>query len=395
MKKQPTVRVGIVWREAKSRYFLKWKDPRTGQYKTKQTDVAVRSQRGERLASGLAKELEAEINAAFSKNSDSITWEDFLDIYASKRLPRTSKENQVKWRCAAAIFDEVWPKHVGGQLLLSEVTPLLLIHVEEEMRSRLSAGSVVSYGATLRAGFSWAAKVGLMHMLPPRPPECEERELPAMRLSPITMESLERMEHAAAKVVGKLRVRGIAEYMRCLWLCGGRLIDPLWMHSHRRDCHTPIVLDGPRPMFGWVSRQKNKRDQVARITLDFAAWIKPICDERDWLFNPTSEHGRIESKHQLSSLIADIGAASKVVAEPSGGKTATAKHFRSSFVTRWARRGMPIEQISGMVRHSSIETTRKYYLAPADPDLLRTFSESDWVGDQSGDRIGIESAKVP
>jgi len=393
MKTQPTVRVGIVWREAKNRYFLKWRDPNTGQYKTKQTEVTVRSQKGERLASGVAKVLEVELSSAFSK-PDATTWEEFRSIYTAQRLPRTSKENQVKWRCAAAIFEEVWPRHVSGQLLLSEVTPLLLIYTEEEMRTRLSAGSVVSYGATLRAGFSWAAKVGLMHMLPPRPPETEERELPAMRLSPLAMESLERMEHAAIKVVGRMHAKGIADYMRCLWMCGGRLIDPLWMHGIRQDCHHPIVLDGPRPMFGWVSRQKNKRDQVARITLDFAAWIKPRCDGRDWMFNPTAEHGRIESKHQLSSLIADIGIAAKVIAEPSNGKTATAKHFRSSFVTRWSRRGMPIEQISGMVRHANIETTRKYYLAPADPDLLRTFTESDWIGDQSGDQIGRETSKT-
>jgi hypothetical protein len=71
----------------------------------------------------------------------------------------------------------------------------------------------------------------------------------------------------------------------------------------RLDCHHPIVLGGDTPLFGWVSRQKNKRDQMARVTLDFAAWILLRCEGRDWLFNPSCEHGRIECKHKLSSII--------------------------------------------------------------------------------------------
>lgn len=397
MKDKPTVRVGVIWKESKGRYYLKWRDPLAPHptYLTRQTDIETRSQKGERAASRLASSLEKQLNDAFRKPDSGTTWEQFQAMYKSERLPHTSKDNQTKWRCAAAIFDEVWPEHVYGVLMLEEVTPRLLMHVEAEMRRRLSQGSVLSYSATLRAGFSWAAKIGLMPMLPGRPPETEEQQLPAMRLTPIVLESLEKMEAVAGKVAGKAHAKGIADYIRCLWLCGGRLIDPLWMHAFRVDCHHPIVLDGERPMFGWVARQKNKRDQIARVTLDFAAWVKPRCESRDWLFNPTSEHGRIESKHQLSTLIAEIGAKAKIIAEPSVQKTATAKHFRSSFVTRWSRRGMPIEQISAMVRHANIETTRKYYLAPADPDLLRTFSENSWFGDQIGDQKPAKKQKTP
>jgi integrase len=395
MNKNPTVRVGVIWKESKGQYFLKWKDPISGKYSTRKTSLCERNQKNERAASKLGSKLEAELNAMFRKPETGVSWEQFQAIYKEQRLPFTSKDNQTKWRCAAAVFDRVWPDHVYGVLMLNEVTPRLLLAVESEMRKTLSQGSVLSYSATLRAGFSYAAKLGLMPMLPARPPDNVEQQLPAMRLSPIAMESLERMEQAAEKVVGKVHSKGIAQYMRCLWLSGCRLIDPLWMHPYKLDCHHPIVLDGQRPMFGWVARQKNKRDQIARITLDFAAWIKPLCEGCDgWIFNPTCEHGRIESKHQLSSLIAEIGEKAKVVAEPSLQKTATAKHFRSSFVTRWSRRGMPIEQISAMVRHATIETTRKYYLAPADPDLLRTFSESVWIGDQFGDQPASPSAKT-
>lgn len=391
---KPTVRVGVIWRESRSRYFLKWKDPVSRSVKTRQTDITTRNQKGERAAAKLAAQLQAELQSKLANPDSETTWEEFLRFYADQRLEQTSKDNKIKWRCAVAIFDRVWPRHVHGILYLREITPRLLIYVEEEMAKTLSPSSVLSYSATLRAGLSYAARVGLMPMLPPRPPRTEELELPAMRLAPISMESLERMEMAAHKVVGKAHAAGIAEYMRCLWLGGCRLVEPANMSAWRVDMHHPIVLTGARPMFGWASRQKNKRDQIARVTLDFAEFIRARLDRGEYLFRPTCEHGEIVGKHRLSSVIAEIGRIAAVVAEPSIGGTATAKHFRSSFVTRWARRGMPLQMISEIVRHSSIETTRKYYLAPPDPDMLRTFTESDWIGDQNGDQIIVRESDV-
>lgn len=380
------IRVSAFWKESKRRYFLKWKDPATGKTKTRQTEIDRRGARNDRIAARLARDLEGELNSPYGESTD-MSWEDFRVTYARDRLGHTSQDNRNKWKAAAAIFDEVWPKHVLGVLRLSQVNPRLLLAVEAEMRKRLSEGSVPSYAATLRAGFSWAAKMGLMPMLPPRPPEVVEQTLPAMRLVPIAMESLERMEAAAKSIVGKRHAKGIKDYLWCLWLSGCRLSDPVWMHSFRLDCHHPITLEGDRPMFGWVSRQKNKRDQIARVTLDFAAWAKPRCESRDWLVNPTCEHGRLESKHALSAIISDIGERANVVAEPGDPPvTATAKHFRSSFVTRWSRRGMPIQEVSAMVRHGSVKTTEKYYLAPPTPEMMTSFTERDWFGDQVGDQ---------
>lgn len=54
---------------------------------------------------------------------------------------------------------------------------------------------------------------------------------------------------------------------------------------------------------------------------------------------------------------------------------------------------MPLEQIQRIVRHSSVATTERYYLAPASREMVPNFRERDWVdlefGDQSGDqRVG-------
>lgn len=389
----PAISVTSFWRSQKGCYWLRWKDPRTGGRRTEKTDIDVRSPRNDKLADRLAMAKQDEFSERYARGG-STTWEEFRALYTEGRLAFTSKDNRNKWRAAAAIFDDVWPDHVIGILELADVTPKLLLATETEMRKRIAPGSLPSYAATLRAGFRWAAKMGLMPLLPPRPPDVVEYELPAMRLIPITMESLERMEAAASKVVGEAHAEGIREYLRCLWLSGCRLVDPVWMHSFRTDCHHPIILTGDRPVFGWANRQKNKRDQMARVTLDFAAWVSERSD-RDWLVNPTCEHGRIESKHALSTIISKIGSKARVITEKSDTPgTATAKHFRSSFVTRWSRRGMPIEQISAMVRHGSIATTEKYYLAPPDEAMIRDFNEKDWLGDQTGDQIACSDSET-
>ena len=391
-----TIRVRSFWKDDKGRYYLKWKDPRSGKYKTEQTDICSRGKRNDRAAAVLADEKQRELNDRY-RGERPMTWEEFQVLYADKRLSKTSRDNQNKWKAVAAIFDEVWPDHVRGVLELQQITPRLLLAVESELESRLSPGSVASYSATLRAGFSWAAKMGLMPCLAPRPPDLVESRLPAMRLIPISFEDLQRMESVAGKVAGERHASGIADYMRCLWLCGGRLIDPIWMHPFRRDCHHPIQLEGEAPYFAWCSLQKNRRDQIERITLDFAEWIRPRCIGRDdWLFNPTCETGRIESKHSLSAIISDIGKHAGVIAEPgTPPKMATAKHFRSSFVTRWSRRGMPLAQISAMVRHSSVATTEKYYLAPPDESMLASFVEKDWIGTQSGTHADVLASEKP
>ncbi|WP_161604780.1 tyrosine-type recombinase/integrase [Roseiconus nitratireducens] len=269
---------------------------------------------------------------------------------------------------------------VHGVLELRHVTPRRLLDVEAEMDRRLSPGSVSSYIATLRAAFSWAASQGLMPVLPKRMPDPIDYELPAMRLAPITQESLERMEAAAVRVVGRRHAASIQEYLRCLWLSGCRLMEPLDMHAFRHDKHRPIGLNSPAPMFAWVNTQKNRRDQIARITLDFARWLAPLVEQREWLFQPTCEHGPITTGSRLSSIISEIGERAKVIAEPGETpKFATAKHFRSSFVTRWSQRGMSIEQIQAIVRHASRVTTEKYYLAPIEPVAIAEFAEADWI----------------
>lgn len=361
----PTVRVGFFWKTSKGCYYLKWKDPgEHKKYLTRKTSITARGVRAERQAGKLAEALQDELNEKLRRPDSDPTWEVFADEYKRNHLDATSPANVYKWNAVKKIFEDVAKREIVGVVRMSDVTPRLVVAVETEVRKRVSAGSVSSYMATLRSGLNWAASLEMMRYLPPiraRGRQCHE--LPAMRLVPITEESLELMFSVVKKVVGKAHAESATDYLRALWLSGCRMQEPLGIHANRQDCHRPLELGGRNPRMCWVTSQKNRRDQIAPITMDFAADIRRRVHRGGYLYQLTCETGVITDRTAISKMISAIGKEAGVIAEPgASAKFATAKHFRSSFVTRWSLLGMPLERIQKIVRHQDIATTRKYYL---------------------------------
>jgi integrase len=366
----PQVKVGFFWKASKERYFLKWKDPDplSHKYLTRQTDITTRGVRAERQVAKLAEALQAELAERMRRPDGDMLWEEFCRRYKRDHLEATSEANRYKWAAARKIFEKVAAREVLGQLRMSDISPRLLVAFESQLRLDVAAGSVGSYMATLRSGLNWAASIELMRPLPRlRSRGRQEQELPAMRLEPISEESLQAMLDACPEIVGKRNAESVQDYLRALWLSGCRMREPLGIHAERRDCHRPLELAGRNPLMCWVSTQKNRRDQIAPITMDFAAHIQARLDRGGFLYVPRSEGGEIRDRTALSNLVSAIGKKAGVIAEPGTPKPhATAKHFRSSFVTRWSLRGMPLERIQKIVRHRDIATTRKYYLGSTD-----------------------------
>lgn len=282
----PTVRVGVFWKSSKGRYFLKWQMPGKPNPSTRQTNITTRNKRSERKAMKLAEALQDELDDQLRGPDSDPLWDDFCDRYKRDHLEDTSIDNLYKWRAARVIFEDVVESEFGRPIRLSDISPLLLASVETEMRSRLAAGSVGSYMATLRGGLSWAAAMELMREMPRRRSRGRQAvELPVMRLEPITEDGLKRMLDACPGIVGKSNAGSVKRYLRALWLSGCRMREPLGIHASRRDCHRPLQLDGPTPCFCWTSDQKNKRDVIARITLDFAADVR-LCLRDGFLYQP-------------------------------------------------------------------------------------------------------------
>lgn len=382
MKRKPTVRVGAFWKSSKGRYFLKIR-VRNSEW-TEQTDIDTRSTRSKSKADKQAERRKQELLAKF--NQSDWTWDDFEERYKKSHLKFTSRDNQHKWN-AVSKFVELAAKEnreIGGLLHLSDIKPRFLTDVETLLRSELSAGSIDSYMGTLRGGLNWAASEEMMPPLPRRrkPPGRVDEDLPAYRLIPIDEQSLERMFDVTDTVVGKRHAESVKRYLRALWLSGCRMREPLSIHAFKRDCHRPIELEGSEPKFFWTTNQKNRRAGRHRITLDFAADVRARIDCGGYLYRPTCETGEILSRTALGNVVSAIGEKAEVYAEE--GKTATAKHFRSSFCQRWSSRGMPVKLIQEICRHRSESTTRKYYIGDADDP--KPFSERHFFGDQIGDQ---------
>jgi integrase len=374
MRQTATVRVAAYWKGDKGRYYLRCRDA-TGKKWTEQTDITTRNERSRTKAVRLAEARESELKSA--ANQDSILWDDFVIRYQDEHLKFTSRANQHKWDAVCKFVDLAAAEScdVTGPLQLSDIRTSFLSQVEALLRSELAAGSVGSYMGTLRGGLSWAAYMEMMSPLPRkrRPPGRVAEELLAYRLTPISEQSLAKMMDVTPDLVGKQHAESVNRYLQALWLSGCRMREPLSIHSFRKDCHHPVTLEGSKPKMYWTSEQKSKRGGTHRITIDFAVHIKQrLDDSTGFLYRPRCETGEMLDRYSLGRLVADIGAKAEVYAEE--GKTVTAKHFRTSFVQRWSLRGMPEALIQDICRHRSIETTRKYYVGNAKPDI--EFDES-------------------
>jgi integrase len=369
-KANPTVRVGFFWKASKGCYYLKWKhlDPTIRKYCTRKTDIVARGVRAERQVAKLAETLQDELVEKLKRPDADMLWEKFCEMYERDHLASTSQANRYKWTAAKKLFEEAAADEILGPLRMSDITPRLMVATETKMRNALSIGSVPSYMATLRSGFNWAASIELMRYLPPcRARGRQKHELPAMRLEPITDKSLQVMLSVCDELVGKANGQSVRDYLEALWLSGCRMQEPLGIHSERRDCHRALELNGRNPRMCWVTSQENRRDQIAPITMDFATHIQQRIARGGFLYAPRCETGEVTDRTALSKLISAIGKKAGIIAEPGSERQfATAKHFRSSFVTRWSLRGMPLERIQKIVRHQDISTTRKYYLGDVD-----------------------------
>ena len=129
--------------------------------------------------------------------------------------------------------------------------------------------------------------------------------------------------------------------------------------------------------------QKADRDTLTAIMPDFSAFLlaTPPTQRHGPVFRPMMPGGtaRYDQAGKMVSLIGEL-AGVKVHTHPKTGKVkfASAHDLRRSFGTRWAPRVKPAT-LQLLMRHRSIETTLKYYVAQdADEiadELWKAFSE--------------------
>ncbi|MEM8912273.1 MAG: site-specific integrase, partial [Planctomycetota bacterium] len=166
-------------------------------------------------------------------------------------------------------------------------------------------------------------------------------------------------------LVGKQRAVEFQNLMRCCYLSGMRLGEALQFHSFRQDCHH--VIGGPSPRIRYVSKQKNRKDQVVVMLPEFEQFVATLHPHDDgFYFAPVTRRNVAYTTHKaVGRVIAEIGERAKIVVKHDGHgqpkKYASAHDFRRSCAYRLVSRGYKIFTVQHLMRHADPKTTQQFY----------------------------------
>jgi len=372
------IRVHVVKYQARSNLVMRYVDPVTGKQVAKTTGTS-RKREAERKAA----KWEAELREGRYQKPSRITWQEFRCRYEREKLAALSEKTL---HANDAAFNH----------LEREIDPNMLESLTSEQMSRfqrklaengMKATTLASHLRSIRAALNWAVRNGLMRKAPaidmPKGAKGIDR---AMRGRPITGEEFDRMM-AAVPEVRKYEPQKWRRLLRGLWLSGLRLGEALEL-SWDPDAAIAVELGGKFPRLRlYAESHKAHRDQLLPITPDFAEFLleTPKAKRHGLVFGIEGKvPGKPLSTKRTSRYISAIGEKARVVVDandcrrkvdPVSGeeievpRCATAHDLRRAFGTRWSRKVMPAV-LKQLMRHSSIETTMKYYVEHDADDIM-------------------------
>ena len=196
-------------------------------------------------------------------------------------------------------------------------------------------------------------------------------------------------------------------HLRGLWRSGLRLEESLNFWWDRDDKLCPD-FSGRRPVYRIPAEmQKSGLDATEPMSPEFAELLlqTPESERTGPVFKPLGLKGQRPTLDRVSRVISAIGEAAhiKVHTSLSTGKVkyASAHDLRRSFGTRWAMR-IPAQVLQRMMRHSTIETTMRYYVdldAEDVADVLwqatsNTFGNTSPLAGGSPESVSLQVAGV-
>jgi len=132
------------------------------------------------------------------------------------------------------------------------------------------------------------------------------------------------------------------------------------------DAAICVDLSGKRPRLRiYAEAEKGHQDRLLPMTPDFAEFLLRTHPEQRQgrVFQIQAlATGRPMSGKRVSRTVSAIGRAAQVLVNSVENKFASAHDLRRSFGTRWSSRVKPAT-LQLLMRHASIETTLKYYVA--------------------------------
>lgn len=358
------VKVKVVYRKAKDRLVLRWKDPETGAWTERVAESQVRKE-----ADKLAAQLEADLREGRYEAPSKLSWEDFRLVFESEKLPSLAANSHGAYKVALNHVEK-WLRPTR----VVDVDAAAISRMQAKMRANgMRETTIATYLRHLKAVLSWGHELGLVTKLPKVQMPKRARRARQMKGRPITTEEYERMLEACAKVRPS-DPEPWRQLLQALWLSGLRLGEALQL-SWEEDSQLAVDDLGEFVALRIAAEaEKGFRDRVLPVSPEFAEWLRrtPQDDRRGEVLEIAK---RGLGLHGVSRTICMIGEAARVVVNQEMSKFASAHDFRRAFGTRWATRVQPA-LLRELMRHQAIETTMRYYVGLRAEDIARELRDA-------------------
>lgn len=342
--KSKVVSVYLVWVNRRDHFELRWRDAHSGRWRQRSAGRARRRAEQQRAA------LEAELTAERPPAAGAAAWSDFWATYITCGLAGRSEATvRHAWSARRAL---------GSGPDLDQLTGRWIADRLASLHQRYRPATVASYAKRLRAALRWGHRLGYCEPLPVPVPATE-----AARCRALTLEEFERIEMAAAQIY---RYRpavaaGLSRLMRAAWCSGLRLGELLALSWD--DPAGILVQDLDRPdrlptLAIPPDRQKNRRSETIPCPPGLGQLLRetPLGDRS----GPVLASPALGAKGTIGKKIAACGRRAGV--RGGGDRYASAHDLRASFALRWAEAGLAEAELAAILRHKSVETTRRYYV---------------------------------
>jgi integrase len=357
---------------------LRYTDPANGKeirITTKTRDEAEALEQKKALEAKLLLGIDAKPRRR--TGGPTMAWEHFRDRYRELQLSglreRTVDAAESRLDIAERILKPRTLADVANSEALHDLQARLL--AGDEGKGPRAAYTVRNYMAAVVASLNWAATMDWLSAVP-RLRKIKVAKLRKMKGRPLTDREFRKMIRKARRVVGAEAVESWRYVLRAAWESGLRLDELMHLHWSDERYIVPQWSDDGLPVLQIpASMQKNETEESIPLLPGFEALLleTPEIQRFGWVLNPMSLQTMLgrSVRHQRPSaewvgkVITRIGKAAGIVVQPAKGtkkaKHASAHDLRRSCAERLVAAGVPEREVARVLRHASVETTRKHY----------------------------------
>ncbi len=339
-----------------TKYWLAWWRDESGVERQKSTRQTKR-----REAERFAARLERELNLGFDARQ--ITLAELRLNFEDQRFPFLREKSAQVY---GNVFNQL-ESFFGADREIRQLNSQSIAKWQAKLKAAgRSDFTIASYLRTVKVLLNWAVDTDVLEKCPKiSMPRTAKRGLARGRA--LTVPEVARALRCCHDVFPNEDVQNWQYIVRGLLYSGLRIGEALEL-SHDRG---PVrYIAGHRPVIKFLAEgQKANRDEIAPVTPHFAKLVAKGTGTGK-VFMPT-HHGDRVDVFGLSKRISKLFAVANIEVEDD--KTATAHDLRRTFGLFWSTRLKPI-QLKTLMRHSTIETTLKYYVDLPTSDV----SEAIW-----------------